>query len=162
MKLFRSCVAVSCLLALTFNPALLLAWEPGDVANDPSIRMPGTQPEQLTFPLTGPEKGDNGGIGCLNCHGENQFIGNPPATVTTGYPWVGSMMGQAARDPIFWATMTVALQDAVWALGNANAGDLCLRCHFPEGWLAGRSGHNNPQDLNASSMTASDFDGGTL
>lgn len=44
---------------------------------------------------------DNGGIGCLNCHGENRFIGNPPATVTTGCPWVGSTMGQAARDPIF-------------------------------------------------------------
>ncbi len=51
------------------------------------------------------------------------------------------------------------MQDSIWALGNADAGDLCLRCHFPEGWLVGRSGHNDPNDLNASSMSASDFDG---
>lgn len=159
MRLSRSHVAMCCLLFFVVQPGLLLAWMPDDVALSPAVRMPGTQPNELSFELTGPEKNDGGGAGCLNCHGENQLIGNPPATATTGYPWVGSMMGQAARDPIFWATMTVALQDSVWALGNADAGDLCLRCHFPEGWLGGRSGHNNAGDLNASAMMDSDYDG---
>ncbi len=156
MRLLRFHVVMCCLLFFVFQPALLLAWAPGDVAGDPAIRMPGTQPDEMTYPLTGPDKTEVNG--CLNCHGENQFFGiDQPATA--GYPWAGSMMGQAARDPIFWATMTVAMQDSVWALGNANAGDLCLRCHFPEGWLGGRSGHNDPNDLNASSMSASDYDG---
>ena len=43
------------------------------------------------------------------------------------------MMGQAMRDPIFFAAMDIANQDVAFA------GDLCLRCHTPGGWLAGRS-----------------------
>jgi len=84
----------------------------------------------------------------LNCHADYDHAVEP------GFNWKGSMMAQAARDPIFWACFTVALQDSIWALGNANAGDLCERCHFPEGWLGGRS-----DPPNASLMTGSDFDG---
>jgi hypothetical protein len=43
------------------------------------------------------------------------------------------MMSHAARDPIFWATVAVAEQDF------DGAGDLCIRCHAADGWLAGRS-----------------------
>jgi len=43
------------------------------------------------------------------------------------------MMAQAARDPLFWAALDVANADA------ANAGEFCLRCHIPRGWLEGRS-----------------------
>jgi hypothetical protein len=64
------------------------------------------------------------------------------------------MMAQAARDPLFWACFTVAGQDSIHALGNPNAMDLCERCHFPQGWLAGRS-----DPPNASRMTKGDFDG---
>ncbi|MGB3209356.1 MAG: hypothetical protein WBB19_01490 [Desulforhopalus sp.] len=64
------------------------------------------------------------------------------------------MMAQAARDPIFWATTTVAAQDSIWAVGRPNATDICLRCHFPQGWMEDRS-----DALNASDMTGSDFDG---
>jgi hypothetical protein len=64
------------------------------------------------------------------------------------------MMAQAARDPIFWAGLTVAAQDAIWALGNPNAADICVKCHFPQGWLEGRS-----DPVNASLMTGEDFDG---
>ena len=103
----------------------LYAWVPLLIENDPLVRMPGTQPNQGVT-LEGPNR-------CLNCHsGYDQ-------AVEPGFNWKGSMMAQAARDPIFWACFTVALQDSVWALGNTNAGDLCERCHFPGGWLAGRS-----------------------
>ena len=63
-------------------------------------------------------------------------------------------MAQAARDFVFWACLTVAGQDSAWAIGSPNAVDLCERCHFPEGWLEGRS-----DPPNASAMTGSDFDG---
>ncbi|MBA7628911.1 hypothetical protein ES703_36408 [subsurface metagenome] len=116
------------------------AWVPLAVQDDPLVRMPGTQPEQGVN-LEAPNR-------CLNCHaGYDQ-------AVEPGFNWKGSMMAQAARDPIFWACFTVSAQDSVWALGTPNAGDLCERCHFPEGWLGGRS-----DPPNASAMTGSDFDG---
>jgi hypothetical protein len=117
--------------AVTLTPA---------VKDDPLVRMPGTQPDQGVN-LEAPNR-------CLNCHaGFNQ-------TVEPGYNWMGSMMAQASRDPIFWACLTVAGQDSQWAIGTPNAVDICERCHFPGGWLGGRS-----DPPNASAMTGSDFDG---
>jgi len=116
------------------------AWAPLAVKDDPLVRMPGTQPDQGVN-LEAPNR-------CLNCHADYDQAAEP------GFNWKGSMMAQAARDPIFWACFTVAAQDSIWALGNPNAGDLCERCHFPEGWLGGRS-----DPPNASAMTGSDFDG---
>ncbi len=67
-------------------------------------------------------------------------------------------MAHAGRDPLWLACMVVALQDSIWAVGNPNAGDLCLRCHTPGGWLAGRS---DPPNLTALSTASGDpdFDG---
>lgn len=142
-------------VTLALVPALVAisisvhAWTPKPIHDDPLFRMPGTQPDQG---VTIKEP-----VGCIECHGEVTTIaGN---LVVPGTFWAGSMMAQAARDPIFWATMAVGIQDSIWLLGNPNAADICLRCHFPEGWLEQRSGHRNPNDLNASAMTGSDFDG---
>ena len=48
----------------------------------------------------------------------------------------------------------MAAQDSIWAVGTPNAVDICERCHFPKGWLEGRS-----DPTNASAMTGADFDG---
>lgn len=115
------------------------AWTPITVEDDPLVRMPGTQPGQVS--LESPNR-------CLNCHsGYDQ-------PVEPGFNWQGSMMAQSARDFLFWAAMTVAAQDSIWAVGNPNAVDICERCHFPEGWLEGRS-----DPPNASAMTGGDYDG---
>ena len=124
-------------LVLSFS---VQAWEPLAVEDDPLVRMPGTQPADGVT-LEAPNR-------CLNCHA------NYDSDVEPGFMWQGSMMGQAARDPIFWAAMTVAMQDSIWAIGNPNATDICERCHFPQGWLEGRS-----DPTNASLMQGSDFDG---
>jgi hypothetical protein len=113
-------------------------WTPLPVKDDPLVRMPGTQPDQGVN-LEAPNR-------CLNCHADYNHAIEP------GFNWKGSMMAQSARDPIFWACLTVAGQDSIWALGNPNAVDICERCHFPEGWLGGRS-----DPPNASLMTSSDF-----
>jgi len=134
----RSKAAV--IFALLFAACSAYAWVALTVASDPLVRMPGTQPAQGVN-LEAPNR-------CLNCHADYDHAVEP------GFNWKGSMMAQAARDPIFWACFAVAAQDSIWALGNPNAGDLCERCHFPEGWLGGRS-----DPPNASLMTASDFDG---
>jgi hypothetical protein len=125
-------------LFVVFVTCALFAWVPQLIVDDPLVRMPGTQPGQVTLESPGR---------CLNCHAEYNH------SVEPGFNWKGSMMAQAARDPIFWACFAVALQDSVWAVGTPNAGDLCERCHFPEGWLDGRS-----EPANASAMTGSDYD----
>src|SRR4030042_1960532 len=47
--------------------------------------------------------------------------------------WAGMMMAQSGRDPLFWASLDVANHDVT------DAGDFCIRCHSPVGWLGGRS-----------------------
>jgi hypothetical protein len=115
------------------------AWTAVPVTDDPLVRMPGTQPRQVL--LEGPNN-------CLNCHsGYN-------TAVEPGFNWSGSMMAQAARDFVYFSCLTVGLQDSIWAAGRPNAGDICERCHFPKGWLEGRS-----DPPNASAMTMADYDG---
>lgn len=82
--------------------------------------MPGTQPFQGGPDLSAPEN-------CAECHG------NYAPAVEPYRNWQGSMMAHAARDPLFEANFAIANQDA------PDSGDLCLRCHFARGWLAGRS-----------------------
>ncbi|USN98281.1 MAG: hypothetical protein H6810_08840 [Phycisphaeraceae bacterium] len=81
---------------------------------------PGTQPGTLTTPIQAISR-------CSGCHGGYDEIHEPYR------PWAASAMGQAMRDPIFRACLTVAEQDVAFV------GDVCLRCHTPGGWLAGRS-----------------------
>lgn len=128
-------LGISCIFA-----GQSLAWTPKPVASDALVRMPGTQPAQ-NVSLEAPNR-------CFNCHaGYN-------TSVEPGFNWQGSMMAQAARDFIFWSCMTVAAQDSIWAVGTPDAVDLCERCHFPMGWLGGRS-----DPPNASAMTGADYDG---
>lgn len=99
--------------------------------------LPGTQPETINHPIA---DGNN----CAACHSE-------PAHEFDPYEgWVGSMMAQAARDPLFYACLDIANQDVDFA------GDLCLRCHTPGGWLGGRS---TPTD--GSALQGVDFQGVT-
>jgi hypothetical protein len=98
------------------------------------IQQPGTQPGDVGN-LDTPDK-------CDNCHGGYNRAVEP------AFNWRGSMMANAGRDPIFWATLAIAEQDF------DGAGDLCIRCHSTAGWQAGRS---TPTD--GSGLTASDADG---
>ena len=120
--------------------AFAYAWNSVPVKDDPLVRMPGTQPEDGVT-LEAPTR-------CLNCHEGYD------SAVEPGFNWKGSMMAQSSRDFLFLACLTVAAQDSIWAVGTPNATDICERCHFPKGWLEGRS-----DPTNASLMTGADFDG---
>jgi PKD repeat protein len=96
--------------------------------------MPGSQPNE-SGNLESPDK-------CDNCHGGYDIAVEP------AFNWRGSMMSQAARDPLLYACMAIGNQDA------PDVGDLCLRCHTPPGWLEGRS---VPTD--GSALTSSDREG---
>jgi hypothetical protein len=98
------------------------------------IQQPGTQPGEVGN-LESPDK-------CDNCHGGYSRAVEP------AFNWRGSMMANAGRDPIFWATLAVAEQDF------DGAGDLCIRCHSTGGWYGGRS---TPTD--GSGLAAGDADG---
>ncbi|MBC7833811.1 MAG: hypothetical protein H7Y88_01765 [Phycisphaerales bacterium] len=99
--------------------------------------LQGSQPLSLTDPLQ--PVTDN----CAVCHGNDQGVASLPYN-----RWHASMMAQSARDPIFHACLTIANQDAAFA------GDLCLRCHTPGGWIEGRS---TPTD--GSMLAGADFEG---
>ncbi|MCP5531547.1 MAG: hypothetical protein H7A48_00075 [Akkermansiaceae bacterium] len=109
--------------------------------NDQNLFMPGSQSGSAILPPVS---------NCTNCHAGYDPVSEPH------HAWQGSMMAQATRDPLWLATMTVAIQDSIWALGNPNAADLCLRCHTPTGWLGGRS---DPTNATALTLNTGDFDG---
>ncbi|HSF81998.1 MAG TPA: fibronectin type III domain-containing protein [Anaerolineales bacterium] len=119
-------ILLLCLVAIQRAGAALV------VPNE--IQQPGTQPGEVGN-LESPDK-------CDNCHGGYN------SAVEPAFNWRGSMMANAGRDPIFWATLAVAEQDF------DGAGDLCIRCHSTSGWYAGRS---TPTD--GSALSASDADG---
>jgi hypothetical protein len=90
---------------------------------DSDFFMPGTQPNGSGVGFEPIVASNN----CSFCHGEY-------SPTTAPYDsWVVSLMGQAARDPVFHAALAVANQDAHLA------GEFCIRCHAPGAWLNGKS-----------------------
>src|SRR5687768_13766837 len=67
---------------------------------------------------------------CLDCH---DGPANAAATQPGGH-WKGSMMANAARDPLMYAALAIANQD-VPGIG----GTFCLRCHSPAGFTGGHT-----------------------
>ncbi len=111
----------------------------------PEVQLPGTQPKE-TNNFESPDKCDNCHSGYNDAGTAAAGEGEPQDEPATG--WRGAAMGNAGRDPIFWATMAIAEQDF------DGVGDLCIRCHSTGGWYGGRS---TPTD--ASGLAASDSDG---
>jgi len=125
----RAVVLIAILLAVFLSSIVLAA----DVV-PPVVEQPGTQPGEVGN-LESPDK-------CDNCHGGYNTAVEP------AFNWRGSMMANAGRDPIFWATLAIAEQDF------DGSGDLCIRCHSTGGWYGGRS---TPTD--GSGLGSGDADG---
>lgn len=75
---------------------------------------------------------------CKFCHGG-------PPEVWDAY--MGTMMANSMRDPIFLGAFAIACADAellkannLSPVGKEAVADICLRCHTPPGWQGGRSG----------------------
>jgi hypothetical protein len=105
--------------ALLLAAALLSAGAAAQDGGVDGVPLPGTQPGELTKELRDPAI-------CAGCHADH-------ADYAPYDTWKGTMMANAARDPLFQAALSIANQDI------PGAGDLCLRCHSPRGWLFGRS-----------------------
>lgn len=103
--------------------------------------QPGTQPLHITDTIDSPEQ-------CIGCHAGYSSQVNQPSEYEPWTGWAGSMMAQSGRDPVFYAALDIANADAAFA------GEFCLRCHLPRGWLDGRS-----TTTDGSAMTAVDQEG---
>jgi len=93
-----------------------------------SAQPRGTQPGTLTHPLAPVS-------GCRTCHsGLTTASGEAYGAVDT---WAPSMLANAARDPLFLATVTVAEQDA------PGISQRCFRCHSPTAFTNGHAATGN-------------------
>ncbi|MEM6996813.1 MAG: multiheme c-type cytochrome, partial [Myxococcota bacterium] len=84
-----------------------------------------TEPETLLVPL------DPAGT-CLDCHAFPNPVDREDEPAFAPVLWQGSMMANAARDPVFWAAVAIADQDAPGQTID------CIRCHAPKAFLEGR------------------------
>ncbi len=94
-----------------------------------------TEPETLTNALFRPSD-------CEFCHRYNNasdHVSDPPYSPLD--TWQGSLMANAARDPVFWAALAVADADA------PGETELCVRCHAPRAFLAGHGDVTSMDEL---------------
>lgn len=85
------------------------------------VFLPGMQPKEAGIEFVKVQQ-------CKMCHS-----GTSNGTADPFLSWQSGMMAQAARDPVFRASLTIANQDI------ESVGEFCLRCHTPRGWLEDRS-----------------------
>jgi hypothetical protein len=79
---------------------------------------------------------------CLGCHIADTLY-------SPGRTWAGSMMANAARDPLFYGALAIANQDLPGV-----GGDYCLRCHSPVGFTQGHTMQNPPQQFGGRPIAA--------
>lgn len=100
------------------------------------------------FHLSGTQVGDvspsiiSTSDNCAACHGNFDSANEPFRT------WRGSLMGQAGRDPLFFAQMSTANQDV------ENVGYFCMRCHVPMSFVT-----THAYQVDGSTLDAVDRDG---
>ena len=85
---------------------------------------------------------------CRTCHDKENTLEETLYMPFDG--WVGSMMANAQRDPLFHAALAVANQDV------PGIGQWCLRCHSPQAYVRG---HVLPPD--GGGLDALDLEGVT-
>ena len=103
--------------AIGFGP--VLAGVLGLTVSSPPVTAAPNEPGSLQQPLSPTEA-------CSTCH---EFytpdnLANDGGSVDP-WAWRGSMMGNSARDPVFWAGVALASQD------HPDETIDCVRCHAP-------------------------------
>lgn len=89
-------------------------------------------------------------VTCGACHGGqiDQHVGHFGN-------WGGGNMASAARDPVFRANQ-IGVNNTIKAVtGQDGAGNVCMRCHSPNGWLSGRFDPTMGGSADASNMIMS-------
>jgi hypothetical protein len=124
-------VALISFITLTLN---VYADVPGRALPSGAVPNPGTQQQELAN-ITAPAEWNvfEFVVTCGACHAgtvdqHTGHFGN----------WAGGNMASAARDPIFRAAQIGANNTVKAVTGQDGAGNVCFRCHSPNGWLSGR------------------------
>lgn len=99
-----------------------------------SVPNPGVQQQELpNITLPAPYNVFEFPVTCMACHG-----GTIDQQAGHGGNWAGTSMASSMRDPVFRANQVIANS----TLRNKGVGDgggnICFRCHSPNGWLSGR------------------------
>ncbi|MDO8964255.1 MAG: hypothetical protein Q7W30_07185 [Coriobacteriia bacterium] len=122
------------IIALAVGVGTAFADIPGRATPRGATPNPGTQEQELTnitFPA--PYNSFEFAVTCMACH-----AGTVDQQVAHGGVWAGTNMASAARDPFFRAN-EAGVNARVQALtGEDGAGNICFRCHSPNGWYSGR------------------------
>lgn len=122
------------LLVLLGFATLAQATVPDRTGMSGAVPNPGTQQQELgniTFPV--PFNVFEFTVTCAACHG-----GSVDQQVAHMGNVGGSNMASSARDPIFRANQ-IQVNNTIAALtGEDGAGNMCFRCHSPNGWYSGR------------------------
>ncbi|MEZ4384108.1 MAG: MYXO-CTERM sorting domain-containing protein [Nannocystaceae bacterium] len=105
--------------AAGLGAALLPALLGGAAAAAPTL--PGT----LQNPLEDPED-------CAECHSFANSADTKDQPLVAPIAWQGTLMANAARDPVFWAGVAIAAQDHPGETAE------CVRCHAPHAYVEGR------------------------
>lgn len=116
-----------------------------------AVPNPGTQQQELTN-ITAPGEFNvfEFVVTCAGCHGGS--IDQHTAHFSN---WAGGNMASAARDPIFRANQ-IGVNNTIQAVtGRDGAGNVCMRCHSPNGWLSGRFDPSLGGKADASNMIQS-------
>jgi hypothetical protein len=124
----RAASTTNLAILATATLALIAANSAPFFAASTDVQQPGTQPGEATILGSLPQ--------CDGCHGYYDPAVEPVEN------WMGSMMAQAGRDPVFWAALAVADTDF------PGSGDYCIRCHSPRGWHEGRATPTDGSSLN--------------
>ena len=133
---------------------------PGRALPSGAVPNPGTQQQEmanLTFPA--PFNSFEFTVTCGACHGgtvdqQTAHMGN----------WGGGNMASAARDPVFRANQLIVNNTLATLTGQDGAGNMCFRCHSPNGWYSGRfdptmAGDPQGQTMMHSIVAATDDEG---
>ncbi|HET7833517.1 MAG TPA: multiheme c-type cytochrome, partial [Gallionella sp.] len=126
-------MALFAMLALSLSGAAS-ADVPGRPLPGGAVPNPGTQQQELqniTFPAAW--NVFEFIVTCAACHSGtvDQHAGHFGN-------WAGTSMASAARDPVFRANEMVVNNTVLAVTGQNGAGNVCFRCHSPNGWTSGR------------------------
>ncbi|HET7832469.1 MAG TPA: hypothetical protein VFK88_05840, partial [Gallionella sp.] len=133
---------------------------PGRPLPSGAVPNPGTQQQELTN-ITFPAAWNvfEFVVTCGACH-----AGSVDQHAGHFGNWGGSNMASAARDPVFRANQIGVNNTVKSIIGQDGSGNMCMRCHSPNGWLSGRfdpalGGNPDGTTMNHSILLSTDDEG---
>ena len=101
----------------------------------------GPVPEAHAAPTTSLENPLTADFICSSCHGYANNMAAADLPPHDPFAYFGTLMANAARDPVFWGGVALAAQD------HPDETEDCIRCHAPRAFLEGRGDATTVDEL---------------